>query len=289
MSGVCVRTISSHLGEVTNITLNTSGRYLLSSSKDNSNRLWDLTTCRPIQRYKGHQNTSKNFVRADFGNNENWVVGGSEDGHVYIWDIDTGNVLQTLRAVTPHPQQFSIRSRGTVVYDAVWNNRTNQLARYVTPTKQTTIQPQSSNQCVCCCECLSLLFAADRFFLFLVLQLFWWRHGSHLVVRQQSATLHHNQPILCNIKTTMISAHHIIYDLITVVFPLITRRINNTKEKTERHRNLPTLSQRSCCWRCLFICLNSMRSGFWQTVSYILCSWPCNRVIWSSNHFDSAA
>ena len=31
-----------------------------------------------VVRYKGHQNTSKNFVRANFGPNEEYVIGGSE-------------------------------------------------------------------------------------------------------------------------------------------------------------------------------------------------------------------
>ena len=42
VSGLCIRTISSHLGEVTSVEMNSSGTYLLSSSKDNSNRLWDV-------------------------------------------------------------------------------------------------------------------------------------------------------------------------------------------------------------------------------------------------------
>ena len=34
--------------------------------QDNCNRLWDMRTARPFKRFKGHQNTSKNFVRARF-------------------------------------------------------------------------------------------------------------------------------------------------------------------------------------------------------------------------------
>ncbi|KAI8371348.1 WD40-repeat-containing domain protein [Radiomyces spectabilis] len=99
VSGLCIRTISSHLGEVTSVEMNSSGTLLLSSSKDNSNRLWDVRMVRPIRKLKGHQNTSKNFVRAGFANN-NLIVGGSEDGVVYIWDQDTGEVLQKLRGHT---------------------------------------------------------------------------------------------------------------------------------------------------------------------------------------------
>lgn len=46
---------------------------MLSSSKDNSNRLWDLRLGKPLRRFKGHQNTSKNFIRSAFGPNERYA------------------------------------------------------------------------------------------------------------------------------------------------------------------------------------------------------------------------
>lgn len=70
---------------------------------------------RPIRKLKGHQNTSKNFVRAKFADN-NLIVGGSEDGIVYIWDQETGEVLQKLRG------------HQGVVYDSAWNAKQGMLA-----------------------------------------------------------------------------------------------------------------------------------------------------------------
>lgn len=95
--------------------MNSSGTLLLSSSKDNSNRLWDVRMVRPIRKLKGHQNTSKNFIRANFADN-NLIVGGSEDGIVYIWDQETGEVLQKLRG------------HQGVVYDSAWNAKQGMLA-----------------------------------------------------------------------------------------------------------------------------------------------------------------
>lgn len=77
LSGLCIKTISSHLGEVTSVEMSPDGTQLLSSSKDNSNRLWDLRYLRPIRKFKGHQNTSKNFIRTSFAGSA-LVVGGSE-------------------------------------------------------------------------------------------------------------------------------------------------------------------------------------------------------------------
>eukprot|EP00899_Mesostigma_viride_P000063 jgi/Mesvir1/10057/Mv12126-RA.1 len=120
LSGVCVNTFSSHLGEVTSVELNASGSKLLSGSKDNSNRLWDVRQARPIRRFKGHLNTSKNFVRSGFGPNEELIVGGSEDGLVYVWDLETGELLQRLGA-----RQTDRHSM--IAYRAVWSPQQSLL------------------------------------------------------------------------------------------------------------------------------------------------------------------
>ncbi|KAJ3367671.1 hypothetical protein GGF31_007131 [Allomyces arbusculus] len=118
LSGLCVRTLTSHLGEVTGVALSPSGTYLLSASKDNSNRLWDTRMMpRPLRRFKGHTNTAKNFVRASFAGAGDGmlVVGGSEDGAVYVWDRDSGAVVQRLRG------------HAGIVYDVRWCQRQQLL------------------------------------------------------------------------------------------------------------------------------------------------------------------
>ncbi|KAI9590859.1 WD40-repeat-containing domain protein [Syncephalis fuscata] len=114
-SGLCVRTMTSHLGEVTSVAVNNHGNLMLSCSKDNSNRLWDIRMMRPIGRLKGHQNTSRNFIRASFAHHS-LIVGGSEDGIVYLWDQETCEVLQRLRGHTG------------IVYTAKWSHNQGLFA-----------------------------------------------------------------------------------------------------------------------------------------------------------------
>ncbi|OMJ26814.1 putative WD repeat-containing protein [Smittium culicis] len=114
MSGTVVNRIKNHLGEVTSISLNSSSTQILTSAKDNSNRLWDLRTLKPLCKYKGHQNTSKNFIRSNFMNNS-LIVGGSEDGKVYIWNKDTGDIVINLEG-----------HRG-IVYEAKWHAKRGLL------------------------------------------------------------------------------------------------------------------------------------------------------------------
>ncbi|PVU98683.1 hypothetical protein BB559_001374 [Furculomyces boomerangus] len=95
MSGSVVNNIRTHLGEVTSVCLNNSSVQLLTSAKDNSNRLWDLRTLKPLCKYKGHQNTSKNFIKSNFMN-DSLITGGSENGKVYIWNKNSGEIVSQL-------------------------------------------------------------------------------------------------------------------------------------------------------------------------------------------------
>eukprot|EP01137_Pigoraptor_chileana_P022042 Opistho-2@86488 len=116
VSGLCIKTVSANFGEITSVDVNSAGNQLLIASKDNSNRLVDMRMMRPIRRFRGHQNTSKNFVRACFGPSTSLITGGSEDGIIYTWDVTTGHVLQRLSG------------HSGVVYSAVWNNQQSMLA-----------------------------------------------------------------------------------------------------------------------------------------------------------------
>lgn len=113
VSGLCIRTLNAQLGEVTSVDM--KDVYLLTSSRDNAIRIWDVrmvcpslpfiprTSCspranpqlRPLHRYKAHSNTSQNFVRASFAHSS-LLVSGSEDGLLYMWDRESSEVLQTL-------------------------------------------------------------------------------------------------------------------------------------------------------------------------------------------------
>ncbi|OLY82724.1 WD repeat-containing protein 5B [Smittium mucronatum] len=114
MSGTVVNNIKNHLGEVTSVSLNSSSTQILTSAKDNSNRLWDLRTLKPLCKYKGHQNTSKNFIRSNFMNNS-LITGGSEDGKVYIWNKDTGDIV------------INLEGHKGIVYEAKWHTKQGLL------------------------------------------------------------------------------------------------------------------------------------------------------------------
>ncbi|ORY89421.1 WD40-repeat-containing domain protein [Leucosporidium creatinivorum] len=120
VSGLCIRTLNAQLGEVTSVDMSDS--YLLTNSRDNSVRLWDVRMLRPLRRFKAHSNTSQNFIRASFAHSS-LLVSGSEDGVLYMWDRESSEVLQTLEG------------HDGIVYGAVWNDKQSLLASYGSDAK----------------------------------------------------------------------------------------------------------------------------------------------------------
>jgi COMPASS component SWD3 len=115
-SGVCVRTLDRIVGEVTSIQLSMNGERLLIASKDSTHRIFDIRTGTCLTRFKGAVNSSKSFLRANFGSSDNVVLSGSENGSVLIWDAHSGSVLQTLKG------------HHGPVYRTVWNDVLGLLA-----------------------------------------------------------------------------------------------------------------------------------------------------------------
>lgn len=63
-SGLCIQKIPDVLAAVTSIDLGANGHELLVAAKNNVNSLWDLRMLKCIKRLNGHNNMSKNFIRA---------------------------------------------------------------------------------------------------------------------------------------------------------------------------------------------------------------------------------
>ncbi len=70
---------------------------LLVSTLDSTIRLMDKGNGMLLQSYKGHVNKDYR-IRSSLGLNDAFVVSGSEDGCIYIWDLLDGKVLKKLDA-----------------------------------------------------------------------------------------------------------------------------------------------------------------------------------------------
>lgn len=110
--------LSPVLGEVTGLDADSTFSQILASTKDNTIRIWDMRMLDRVQVLKGHQNASKHFVRAHFGPGDKTVISGSDDGKIYCWNIETGKVIDKMRA---HPMG---------VFDVVWSSHTHCFASF---------------------------------------------------------------------------------------------------------------------------------------------------------------
>lgn len=116
LNGQCCTTIvSPSMGSrgvpaVSAARFSPNGNFVLLSTLDNAIRLWDVDVGKCVKTYRGHMNEAfcafstfcvlneKNGSGSDGsdGMKKSCVVGGSEDGKVYIWDLQSRNLVQTL-------------------------------------------------------------------------------------------------------------------------------------------------------------------------------------------------
>jgi WD40 repeat protein len=80
-----------------------NAKFVLAATLDSTIRLWNCHTSRCVKTYKGHTNRTfclfSVFGRAvgpDGVGERQVVVSGSEDNKVYLWDLQTRQVLQIL-------------------------------------------------------------------------------------------------------------------------------------------------------------------------------------------------
>ena len=79
-------------------TIQYSGRYLVSGSRDRTLRIWDLDTQRLIRRPLSGHNGSVLCLQFDASPEEDIVVSGSSDTDVIIWQFSTGRLLRRITA-----------------------------------------------------------------------------------------------------------------------------------------------------------------------------------------------
>lgn len=92
------REISDSLGQPVNcISLSNDGNCILASCLDSTLRLMDRSTGELLQEYKGHTCKSSK-TDCCLTNTDAHVIGGSEDGFVYSWDLVDASVTSSFKA-----------------------------------------------------------------------------------------------------------------------------------------------------------------------------------------------
>ncbi len=161
-TGQCLKTLQETDGmpPVTHCRYSPNGVYLLSSSLDDRLRLWDYVESRKVKTYTGHVNgryciasaflaPAPALVAATHGSSSGssgsssgssgaasapssaaakpayrqLIASGSEDGVVYIWDVQTRRIVSQCKghagavlAVDAHPTELRLVSGGTNIH-----------------------------------------------------------------------------------------------------------------------------------------------------------------------------
>jgi COMPASS component SWD3 len=88
------------------IKFSPNGKYVLAWTLDSSLRLWNYVEGKCVKTYQGHVNSKFSTGGAfgtyrdrEYGSSQEraFVLSGSEDGSIWMWDVSSKAVLQTIK------------------------------------------------------------------------------------------------------------------------------------------------------------------------------------------------
>jgi WD40 repeat protein len=78
-------------GGVVGVAISPDNRYILSGSRDNIARLWDVQTGKEVRKFVGHTNIIWNVT---FSPDGKYILTASQDKTARLWDVATGEQLR---------------------------------------------------------------------------------------------------------------------------------------------------------------------------------------------------
>lgn len=121
-AGECLKTIFAEGNPpVSSVRYSPNGRFILVNTLDDTIRLWNASNpSRCVKTYRGHHNRRFCVFSAFSVTHGKYIVSGSEDNSVYLWDLQDRSVIQRLSghtdavlSVSCHPTRNTIASGGS--------------------------------------------------------------------------------------------------------------------------------------------------------------------------------
>ena len=140
-----VQSFKAHKNKLNTVKLNSNDKYILTSGRDSNLRLWDLRKLpneneenkNYINEFNKHKCIGYN-IECNFYLNEKYVMTGSEDGNIYIYDICNNNIyykfktqLKCINLIKQIPNTFNIAFTGLEdISIFIWNSHKNTSKFY---------------------------------------------------------------------------------------------------------------------------------------------------------------
>lgn len=102
---------------ISSVSFTKDGQCLLISSINDTIKLFDKSSGELLQEFRGHINKDYR-IDAVLNNSDKFVLSGSENGFVYVWDLVEGNVVKkldhegskTVHSLSFHPEMPEVVS-----------------------------------------------------------------------------------------------------------------------------------------------------------------------------------
>ncbi|MFN0204403.1 MAG: WD40 repeat domain-containing protein, partial [Bacteroidia bacterium] len=127
-TGKLILTLQGHSRDVTSISFSPDGRKIISSSEDDTSKIWDAETGKLLLDLRGHTSV---VASAEFSLDGEKVVTASWDNTIKVWDSETGELLANLQGHTDDVLMARFSSDGKKIYSLskskgntlrIWNN-----------------------------------------------------------------------------------------------------------------------------------------------------------------------
>ena len=79
--------MKGHSYSVTSVAISSDNKYIVSGSRDNTIKIWNLESGQEIKTLAGHNGSVRSVA---ISSDSKYIVSGSDDNTIKIWNLESG-------------------------------------------------------------------------------------------------------------------------------------------------------------------------------------------------------